>query len=144
MVNALNSVQVEQKMGNYLINCTFLEEPQAGQSATLRLHIEEDGVNGLPVIYSGISMYDAFLYSGDMNCYKYQSPLILGEDKLTVDLHFPDYKIEGEDFSVVISLHGEPTNLHQSAIQISPNTLRTIVDFYVSKVYKICFVGKRT
>lgn len=82
---------IYDSMQNYLIEFTFLtdESPlQAGQSATLRLHIEEDGTLGLSNLYMGINKYDAFVHNNAMNCYQYSSPMLLGQGNLHVDLHF--------------------------------------------------------
>ena len=72
---------IYDSMQNYLIEFTFLtdESPlEVGQSATLRLHIEEDGTLGLPNLYMGINKYDAFVHNNAMNCYQYTSPMLLG------------------------------------------------------------------
>lgn len=63
----------------YEIKCEFLSQPDSGSTATIKIHIEEDGLTGLTQLYPGVSVYDAFVHDTAMNCYKFISPMILGE-----------------------------------------------------------------
>lgn len=64
---------------HYRIVCQFVGDLPAGSKAVMKLHVEEVGVNGLIQVYEGVSIYDAFVHENAMNCYKFVSPMILGE-----------------------------------------------------------------
>ena len=100
------------KMGNYRITCQFSGQLQSGTTATLKLHIEEDGINGLPVLYGGVSLYDAFVHNHAMNCYQFTTPMLLGDDKFSVDFVVPGGKISEETITVAIMLEGSTMAIH--------------------------------
>lgn len=52
--------------------------PASPQKSTFKIHIEEDGIKGLEQLYSGVVVYDAFVHQGSMNCYVYDSGVVLG------------------------------------------------------------------
>lgn len=52
------------------------------------LHIEETGTTGLPQLFDGVALFDAFYTDDAQNCYKYISEPIVGRPSLSVSLIF--------------------------------------------------------
>lgn len=48
----------------------------------LKIHTEEEGVDGLMTLYEGVPIIDAFLYEGSKNCYQFRSSNLVGRDSI--------------------------------------------------------------
>ena len=98
---------------------------------------------GLQKLYMGINRYDALVHLAAMNCYQYKSARLLGLDQFSIDLHYPGVDLVGEgDISVLISTSASGKGSKWSTVQISPQTIRTDIDFYPDTVYRVCFILK--
>jgi len=54
----------------------------------ISLHVEETGTVGLPQLYDGVALFDAFYTDDAQNCYKYISETVVGRPSLSVDIIF--------------------------------------------------------
>ena len=51
------------------------------------MHEENDAL-AYKKIYEGIIVYDAFVSKQELNCYTYESPMLLGRKDITLDFVF--------------------------------------------------------
>lgn len=65
-----------------------LQESSDVKYPRVSLHVEETGTLGLPQLFDGVALFDAFYTDDAQNCYKYISEPIVGRPSLTIDLIF--------------------------------------------------------
>lgn len=78
-----------------------------------------------------------------MNCYRYSSPMMMGESSLVVDLNFrstPSYKDNTSLVSGFATLMDSSTKLGITESRVSPHVYRMAIKFVAGKNYKICYV----
>jgi hypothetical protein len=114
---------------------------QAGDTKYPRvtLHIEETGTVGLPQLFDGVALFDAFYSDDAQNCYKYISEPIVGRPSLSVSLVFGSDMINsvGDVKSRVMIGEGESrVNFTSKSL---PTGLRIETTYSSDQVYAICF-----
>lgn len=84
-------VNVNNQLKTYVITISLGEGVTSDTSVSL--HIEEDGILGLPKLYNGVSYYDSFLHKEAMNCYQYH-PILEKTQQIVVDIFFTNSNLK--------------------------------------------------
>lgn len=119
-----------------------------GSSTKVTLHVEEDGILGLPQVYNGVSYYDALLHYQAMNCYQYRAPADLNVSELAVDLAIVDDQFKGvgdkvvsveSGITAIITLYKSTLPLNQQTASLTQSAMRSSLKYYPETTYKICY-----